>query len=66
MSVFGFVKFRVCLKEVNISFEPESGNPRFETPEIFSYLVSQQLLILLFGFVQALAEKPGVLNLFLS
>ena len=33
MAVLGFVKFRVCLKEVNISFEPEFGNPRFETPE---------------------------------
>ena len=34
MAVFGFVKFRVCFKkEVNISFEPEFGNPRFETPE---------------------------------
>ena len=33
MAVFGFVKFRVCLKDVNISFEPEFGNPRFETSE---------------------------------
>ena len=33
MAVFGFVKFRVCLNEVKISFEPEFGNPRFETPE---------------------------------
>ena len=33
MAVFGFVKFRVCLKKVNISFEPELGNPRIETPE---------------------------------
>ena len=37
MAVFGFVKFRVCLKEVNISFEPESGNPRFETQEIQNF-----------------------------
>ena len=27
MAVFGFVKFEVCLKSVNISFEPEFGNP---------------------------------------
>ena len=33
MAVFGFVKFQVCLKSVNISFEPEFGNPRFETPK---------------------------------
>jgi len=33
MAFFGFVKFRVCLKKVNISFEPEFGKPRFETPE---------------------------------
>ena len=33
MAVFGFVKFQVCLKEVNISLEPEFGNPRFETPK---------------------------------
>ena len=33
MAVFGFVKFRVCLKKANISFEPEFGNTRFETPE---------------------------------
>ena len=33
MAVFGFVNFRVCLKEVNISFEPEFGNASFETPE---------------------------------
>ena len=32
MAVFGFVKFQLCLKEVNISFEPEFGKPRFETP----------------------------------
>ena len=32
MAVFGFLKFQVCLKEVNISFEPEFENPRFETP----------------------------------
>ena len=31
MAVFGFVKFQVCSKSVNISFEPEFGNPRFET-----------------------------------
>ena len=33
MADFGFVKFRVCLKDVNISFEPEFGNPSLETPE---------------------------------
>ena len=33
MAVFGFVKFQVCLKSVNISFEPEFRNPRFETPK---------------------------------
>ena len=32
----------------------------------FQIRVSQQLLILFFGFVQASAVKPGVLNLFLS
>ena len=31
MAVLGFVKFQVCLKSVNISFELEFGNPRFET-----------------------------------
>ena len=31
MAFFGFVKFRVFLKEVNMSFEPEFGNPSFET-----------------------------------
>ena len=36
MAVFGFVKFWVCLKEVNISFEPEFGNPRFKTPQKLS------------------------------
>ena len=29
MAIFGFVKFQVWLKSVNISFEPEFGNPRF-------------------------------------
>ena len=33
MAVFGFVKFQVCLKSLNISFKPEFGNPRFETPK---------------------------------
>ena len=33
MAVFGFGKFWVRLKEVNITFEPEFGNPSFETPE---------------------------------
>ena len=33
MAVFWFAKFQVCLKGVNISFEPEFGNPRFETPQ---------------------------------
>ena len=33
MAVLGFVNFRVYLKEVNISVEPEFGNPSFETPE---------------------------------
>ena len=33
MAVFGYVKFQVCLKNVNISFEPDFGNPRFETPQ---------------------------------
>ena len=43
MAVFGFVKFQVCLKSVNISFEPEFGNPRFETPkksECFQFSVN--------------------------
>jgi len=74
MAVFGFVKFRVCLKKVNISFEPEFGNPRFETPEIrnvfnfqltcFSAIVD--FIIWFCTSVQASAEKPGVMNLFLS
>ena len=37
---WGFVKFQVCLKELNISFEPEFGNPSFETlekPNVFNY-----------------------------
>ena len=33
MAFFGFVKFRVCLKEVNISFELKFGSTSFETPE---------------------------------
>jgi len=33
MEVFGFVKFQVCIKSVNISFEPEFGNPKLETPK---------------------------------
>ena len=40
MVVFGYVKFQVCLKEVNISLVPEFGNPRFETPKklnVFNY-----------------------------
>ena len=53
MAVIGFVKFQVCLKEVNISFEPEFGNPRFETPKFFQ-------------LTSFSAEKPVVLNLFLS
>ena len=51
MAVLGFVKFRVCLKEVNISFEPEFGNPRFETPqktECFQFSVNLFLSICLF------------------
>ena len=69
MAVFGYLKFQVCLKEVNISFEPEFGNPSFETPEklnVYNFQLTQHLLILFFGFEQAAAEKPGVLNLFLS
>ena len=39
--------------------------PRFWNPS-FQIRVSQQLLTLFLGFVQASAVKPGVLNLFLS
>ena len=66
MAVFAFVKFQVCLTKVNINFDPEFGSSRFETPIKLNVFNFQQLLILLFGFVQALAEKPGVLILFLS
>ena len=39
IAFFGFVKFRVCLKEVcNISFKPEFGNPSFEIPENYNVL----------------------------
>ena len=56
MAVFGFVKFRVCLKEVNISFEPEFGNPRFETPQkmnVFNFQLTcfSAIVDLLFGSV---------------
>ena len=69
MAVFGFLKFHVCLKEVNISFEPKYGNPSFETPEklnVYNFQLTQHLLVLFFGFEQGAEEKPGVLNLFLS
>jgi hypothetical protein len=50
-SIYGFSIF-------NISFEPDN---------VFNFqLVSQQLLILFFGFVKASAVKHGVLNLFVS
>ena len=51
---FGFAFEKV----VNISFEPEFENPRFLTPEklnVFNFLLTR------FS-----AEKPGLLNLFLS
>ena len=58
MAIFGFVKFWVCSKEVNVNFEPEFGNPRFETPKklnvfnsIFNLFLSN-LWILSFGSVQ--------------
>ena len=59
MALFGYVKFQVCLKSVNISFEPDFGNPRFETPQKMN-VVSQQLLILLFGSVQASAQQRNL------
>ena len=70
MAVFRFVKFQVCLKSVNISFEPEFGNPRFETPTKWCFQFSVNLFLsncwfyFIFGSLQASAEKPGVLNFF--
>ena len=61
MAVFRLVKFQVCLKEVNISFEPEFGNPR--KLEHFQFSVN---LFLSNCWFQSSAEKPGVLKLFLS
>jgi hypothetical protein len=52
----------ICMRKYILRFLPEfffvllTGTNKF----------SQQFLILLFGSVQASAEKPGVLNLFLS
>ena len=72
MAVFVFAKFWICFQKMNISFKPEFGHPRFETLEkqnVFQFWINfapQQLLILLVGSVQASAEKPGILNLFLS
>ena len=45
MPVFGFVKFWVCLKKVNISFEPEFGNPRFETLKKLNFSIAIVLVI---------------------
>ena len=63
--------FWVCevssLQEVNISFEPEFGNSSFETQEkqnAFNFQLT--FLSTIVGFIQASAEKPGVLNVFLS
>ena len=73
MAVFGFVKFQFCLKSVNISFEPEFGNPRFETPKklnVFNFQLTcfSAIVDFIIWFCTSLssAEKPGVLNLFLS
>ena len=66
MAVLGVLKFQVCLKKVNISLETPVS---FETPEklnAFFFQLTQHLRILFFGFEQAKAEEPGVLNLFLS
>ena len=73
MAVFRYVKFQVCLKSVNISFEPEFGNPRFETPKKlnvfnFQFACFSAIVDFIIWFCTSLssAEKPGVLNLFLS
>ena len=71
MTVFGFVKFQVCLKSVKISFEPEFGNPRFETPKKLNVLNFQltyfsAIVDFIFWFCTSLSKEPGVLNLFLS
>ena len=71
MAVFRFVKFQVCLKSVNISFEPEFGNPRFETPQklnVFNFQLTcfSAIVDFIIWFCLSSAEKPGVLNLFLS
>ena len=67
------MKFQVCLKSVNISFEPEFGNPRFETPKklnVFNFQLTcfSAIVDFIIWFCTSLssAEKPGVLNLFLS
>ena len=67
MAVFGFVKFQFCLKSVNISFEPEFGNPRFETPKKLNVFIFQLTCFsaIVVDFITSV-EKPGVFNLFLS
>jgi hypothetical protein len=52
---------------VNISFEPEFGNSGFviqEKQNAFNFQLTFFSAIV--GFIQASAEKPGVLNLFLN
>ena len=58
---------------MNISFEPEFGNPRFETPKklnVFNFQLTcfSAIVDFIIWFCTSLssAEKPGVLNLFLS
>ena len=67
MAVFGFVKFQVCLKGVNVSFEPKFGNPRFVTPKKLNVFIFQLTCFsaIVVDFITSV-EKPGVFNLFLS
>ena len=60
MAVFGYVKFQVCLKSVNISFEPDFGNPRFETPkktECFQFSVNLFLSNFIIWFCTSLSRE---------
>ena len=72
MAVFGFVKFQACLNKVNISFEPEFGNPRFETLKRLNvFQFSVHLFLSNCWFYHLVLYKPqqrngGVLSLFLG
>ena len=71
MAVFGFVKFQVCLKSVNISFEPEFGNPRFETPKklnVFNFQLTcfSAIVDFIIWFCTSLSRETWSFELILS